>query len=61
MKDVSEYTKDDLLMVKEQACKIAMATIHSVYEDIHDDEEVSCEDMHKVKKAMQVLEIAHKM
>ena len=61
MKDISEYTKDDLPMIKEQACKIAMATIHSVYEEIHDEEEVDCEEMHKVKKAVQVLEMIHRM
>lgn len=60
MKDISEYTKSDLDMVEEQACKIAMATIHSVYEDIHDEEEVSCEDIHKVKKAVQILDMLHR-
>lgn len=61
MKDVSEYSNDDWEMICTQAKKIAMAVIHSTYEEIHDEEEVSCEDIHKVKKAVQVLEILHRM
>lgn len=59
MKDISEYSLDDLPMIKEQACKIAMATIHSTYEEIHDEEEVCMDTIHKVKKAIQVLDMIH--
>lgn len=59
MKDISEYNLDDLDMVKEQACKIAMASIHSTYEEIHDEDEVCIEDLHKVKKAIQILDLLH--
>lgn len=56
MKDVSEYSNDDWEMVCTQAKKIAMAAIHSTYEEIHDDEEVDMEDVCKVKKAVEILD-----
>lgn len=58
MKDVEEYSHNDLSTCIEQAEKIAMCVIDSVYHQTKDEDEVCCEDIHKVKKAMQVLDIA---
>ena len=40
-----------------KARKIALATIHNIYDDMEDEEMISDVDLNKVKKAMQILEI----
>lgn len=55
MKDISEYSEHDCDMVKEQACKMAMATIHKIYEEYHDETSLPYEELHKVKKAVQII------
>lgn len=57
MKSVNEYTIDDLPMIKEQAWKVAMATIHNIYEETHDEEHVCYEDICSVKKAIETIQI----
>ena len=59
MKDVEEYSTNDLSTCLEQAEKIAMCVIDSTYHQTKDEDEICCEDIHKVKKAMQVLEFVH--
>ena len=58
MKDVEEYSNNDLSTCLEQAEKIAMCVIDSTYHQTKDEDEVCYEDIHKVKKAIQVLELA---
>ena len=58
MKDVEEYSNNDLSTCLEQAEKIAMCVIGTAYHESKDEDEVCYEDIHKVKKAMQVLELA---
>lgn len=55
-KEVSEYMLSDWTMIKEQAIKIALATIHNSYDDIKDDEEVDCETVKKINYACHILE-----
>lgn len=55
MKDISEYSEQDYDMVKEQAYKMAMATIHKIYEEYHDETSLPYEELHKVKKAVQII------
>lgn len=55
MKEVNEYSENDLMTVKTQARQIAMFTIHHVYEDLHEEEEIDCEDVKKVKEAVEIL------
>lgn len=45
------YTRDTVTM----ACKMAVATIHSIYDDNKDASYLTDIDMHKVKNAMKVL------
>ena len=58
MKDVEEYSSNDFSTCLEQAEKIAICAIDSTYHQTKDENEVCYEDIHKVKKAMQVLELA---
>lgn len=55
MKTVEEYMIDDITVIKEQACKIAMATIHHIYTDRKEDEHICYDDICSVKKAVEVL------
>ena len=55
MKSVAEYSDNDLIDIKTQARQIAMCTIHHVYEDLHDEDTVCCEDVKKVKDAVEIL------
>lgn len=57
MKDVEEYSNNDLSTCLEQAEKIAMCVIDSTYHQTKDEDEVCYENIHKVKKATQVLEL----
>jgi len=61
MKDVEEYNHNDLEGCIEHAEQIAMGAIESNYHHNKDDEEVCIDTIHSVKKAMQVLEITHRM
>lgn len=45
------YMNDTTIM----ACKLAMATIHSIYDENMDSTYISDVEMHKVEKAMKVL------
>ena len=58
MKDVEEYSNNDLPTCLEQAEKIAMCTIGATYHGLKDEDEICSVDMHKIKNAMQVLELA---
>jgi len=55
MKSVNEYNENDLMTVRTQARQIAMCTIHHVYEELHDEDTVCCEDVKKVKEAIEIL------
>ncbi len=61
MKDVEEYNHNDLEGCLNHAEQIAMGAIEYNYHHNKDDEEVCIETIHSVKKAMQVLEMVHRM
>lgn len=46
-----QYEHDTVLM----ACRMAMATIHSIYDEEKDSSYLTTTDMQKVEKAMKVL------
>lgn len=46
-----KYEHDTMVM----ACKMAMATIHSIYDEEKDSSYLTATDMQKVEKAMKVL------
>lgn len=58
MKDVEEYSHNDLMTCIEHAEKIAMGAIEDRYHDNKDNDVVCMDTVHTVKKAMQVLELA---
>lgn len=59
MKEVSEYNNHDCELAKEYAKKMALATIHKIYKETHNDEKLSYDDLHSVKKALQILTMLH--
>ncbi len=61
MKNVDEYTADDMQEVIDHACKMSMAVISEVWHESKDMERPDDEDIHAVKKAMQVLQISRSL
>lgn len=59
MKEVSEYNNHDCELAKEYAKKMALATIHKIYKENYNDEKLSYDDLHSVKKALQILTMLH--
>ena len=59
MKTVHEFNKHDLENTIQQAEQIAMCSINSIYENVKErDEIIDIDDLHCVKKAMQILNCA---
>lgn len=58
-KAVDEYTGNDLNVAIDHAQKMAMATIECTYHNTKDEDCLTCDEMHKVKKALQAIEICH--
>lgn len=61
MKTISEYNSHDLKSCLEQAEQIAMCAISSIHNDINDHEDVSYEDLHCIKKAIQILNMTKEL
>lgn len=61
MKTISEYNSHDLKQCLEQADQIAMCAISSIHNDINNHEDVSYEDLHCVKKAIQILSMTKEL
>ena len=59
MKEISEYNNHDCELAKEYAKKMAIATIHKIYKENHHDEKLTYEDLHSVKKALQIIVMLH--
>lgn len=55
LKAVDEYKKADLEEALEHACQMSIAVISGVWHDCKDMERPDNEDIHAVKKAMQIL------
>ena len=55
MKTVHEFNKHDLENTIEQAEQIAMCSINSIYDNVKERDEIDIDDLHCVKKAMQIL------
>ena len=58
MKTVHEFNKHDLENTIEQAEQIAMCSINSIYDNVKERDEIDIDDLHCVKKAMQILNCA---
>lgn len=59
MKTVQEFNKHDLENTIQQAEQIAMCSINSIYNNVKErDEIIDIDDLHCVKKAMQILNCA---
>ena len=61
MKTVHEFNKHDLENTIEQAEQIAMCSINSIYENVKERDEIDIDDLHCVKKAMQILNCAKEL
>lgn len=62
MKTVHEFNKHDLENTIEQAEQIAMFSINSIYDNVKEhDEIIDIDDLHCVKKAMQILNYAKEL
>lgn len=58
-KAVDEYTGNDLNAAIDHAQKMSIATIECTYHNTKDEDCLTCDEMHKVKKALQAIEICH--
>ena len=58
-KAVDEYTDNDMNAAIDHAQKMAIATIECTYHNTKDEDCLTCDEMHKVKKALQAIEICH--
>lgn len=56
MKDVEEYSYNDLSTCIEEAQKLAMNVIDNRYHEYKDEAHICLDDICAIKKAMQVLE-----
>lgn len=63
MKTVHEFNKHDLENTIQQAEQIAMCSINSIYDTVkeHDYDEIDIDDLHCVKRAMQILNYAKEL
>lgn len=61
LKAVDEYKKADLEETLDHACMMSIAVINGVWHDCKDMERPDNEDIHAVKKAMQILCIHDEM
>ena len=61
MKTVQEFNKHDLENTIQQAEQIAMCAINSIYDTVKEHDEIDIDDLHSVKKAMQILNCAKEL
>ena len=61
MKTVHEFNKHDLENTIQQAEQIAMCSINSIYDTVKEHDEIDIDDLHCVKKAMQILNCAKEL
>lgn len=61
MKTVHEFNKHDLENTIQQAEQIAMCSINSIYDNLKEHDEIDIDDLHCVKKAMQILNCAKEL
>ena len=61
MKTVQEFNKHDLENAIQQAEQIAMCSINSIYDNVKEHDEIDIDDLHCVKKAMQILNCAKEL
>lgn len=61
MKTVQEFNKHDLENTIQQAEQIAMCSINSIYDNVKEHDEIDIDDLHCIKKAMQILNCAKEL
>ena len=61
MKTVHEFNKHDLENTIQQAEQIAMCSINSIYDTVKERDEIDIDDLHCIKKAMQILNCAKEL
>lgn len=48
-------------LIFEEAEHMALATIDWIYRDIEDQSHATCEEIHTVKKCLQVMQLVHEL
>ena len=61
MKTVQEFNKHDLENTIQQAEQIAMCAINSIHDTVKEHDEIDIDDLHCIKKAMQILNCAKEL
>lgn len=61
MKTVQEFNKHDLENTIQHAEQIAMCSINSIYDNVKEHDEIDIDDLHCIKKAMQILNCAKEL
>lgn len=61
MKTVQEFNKHDLENTIQEAEQIAMCTINSIHDNVKERDEIDIDDLHCVKKAIQILNYAKEL
>lgn len=59
MKSVSEYNSSCFSLAMEESERIALATIDHTYQDIEDDSHATEEEVHTIKKCLEILRNVH--
>ena len=59
MKRVSDYESTCLPLAIEESERIALATIDHIYQDIEDDSHATEEEVHTIKKCLEILHNVH--
>ena len=59
MKRVSEYNSSCFSLAMEESERIALATIDHIYQDIEDDSHATEEEVHTIKKCLEILRNVH--
>ena len=55
MKNISEYSSACLSLAMEESERVALATINHIYQDIEDDSHATEEEVHTIKKCLEIL------
>lgn len=59
MKNISDYSSACLSLAMEESERVALATINHIYQDIEDDSHATEEEVHTIKKCLEILRNVH--
>ena len=59
MKNISDYSSACLPLAMEESERVALATIDHIYQDISEDSHATEEEVHTIKKCLEILHCVH--